>query len=251
LVAKYLIGCQEEIMNSLVLAYHSVGDGRYFSDTLTMSKESLEKEIQFLLKNRYEFITFSELSKVHGNESGKKYVCLTFDDGYLDNYTVLFPLLKKYNITATLFVTTDFIDNKLTKVTEKHPNRKSMSWKQLNEIKQYGVEIGSHTVAHHDLDKLSDAELEFELVQSKKIIDEKLKQNTKSFCYPRNIYGKREILAVDAAGYDIACATQTNKNNKIRESKYEFRRVGVYPNTNIFKFYFKCIFRAPILDVRK
>ena len=238
-------------MNSLILAYHSVGDGRCFSDTLTMSKDFLEEEIRFLVKNGYEFITVSELSKVHSDESSKQYVCLTFDDGYLDNYTVLFPLLKKYKITATLFITTGFINDELTKVTEKHPNRKSMCWEQLNEIKQYGVEIGSHTVTHYDLDELSDAELEFELVQSKNIIDEKLNQNTTSFCYPRNVYGKREMLAVEAAGYDVACATQTNKNNKIRVSKYEFRRVGVYPSTNFFKFYFKCKFSAPILDERK
>ena len=81
--------------------YHAVSDDLWGYWDLFVSPETMEQELLYLQENGYETIWFEDLSHV---EDFEKPVILTFDDGYDDNYTELFPLLQKYNAQATIFV---------------------------------------------------------------------------------------------------------------------------------------------------
>ena len=84
-----------------VFMYHAVGNDCWGEEGLFVRPGDLEAQLQYLQENGYETIFFEDLSHV---EQYNKPVILTFDDGYDDNYTLLLPLLEKYQMKATIFM---------------------------------------------------------------------------------------------------------------------------------------------------
>ena len=132
-----------------VLMYHAVSDYTWGIPELFVSPAKLEEQLQAMEAGGYTAVTFEDLDHIQDIE---KPVMLTFDDGYDDNYTELFPLLKKYNVKATVFV----IVNDLGK------NHK-LTREQVKEMSDSGlVSIQSHTMSHNYLDWMNDSQLEYE-----------------------------------------------------------------------------------------
>ena len=101
LARRQTVGQIPEGWNVPVLMYHAVGDEIWGYSDLFVSEAGMEEQLQYLQENGYEPIWFSDLAHI---EDYEKPVILTFDDGYDDNYTVLYPLLEKYQTKATIFV---------------------------------------------------------------------------------------------------------------------------------------------------
>ena len=122
---------------------------------LFVKPAEMEKQIQYLVENGYTPIWFEDLVNVDKIE---KPVILTYDDGYMDNYVDLFPILQKYGVKATIFMITGNIDNRQTYLTSA----------QIKEMAQSGlVSFQSHTVTHPYLRGQSYETQEYELTQSK------------------------------------------------------------------------------------
>lgn len=146
--------------NVVILMYHSVGNNAHF---FTVTPENFEWQIKFL--------------KEHSSTA-----VLTFDDGYTDNYTVVFPILKKYNIPAKIFLITDFIG---TKRTVRDVPMEYLTWKQIKEMHASGlVDFEPHTTTHRKLTTLSLEEAEQEMRDSKAIIERTLRKTCAWFAYP-------------------------------------------------------------------
>jgi peptidoglycan/xylan/chitin deacetylase (PgdA/CDA1 family) len=120
-----------------VFAYHRFGDDRYASTNISL--ETFEKQLQFLKDNKYSVFTFGDaIAKwKNGDAFPEKSVIITVDDGYLSFYTGAYPLLMKYGYTATVFVQTGTVGG-----------GDFMSWKQIEEIQDSGIEIGNHSHSH-------------------------------------------------------------------------------------------------------
>ena len=134
-----------------VLEYHGVSDDLESAnnDSLYISPLSLREEILWLLNQGYTFITFEDLDRL---SQISKPVLLTFDDGYENNYTELFPILRDYNVKATVFVVARTLD------TDNH-----LTTAQLQEMQESGlVSIQSHSYSHSNLTKLSGSEVLWE-----------------------------------------------------------------------------------------
>lgn len=129
---------QEDIPEGIsipVLMYHAVSDDMWGYWDLFVSPKDMEAHLQYLQENGYMTITFEDLPYVTAED---KPVMLTFDDGYDDNYTELFPILQKYNAKATIFCITGSIGNEHMLTRE-----------QIREMSDSGlVSIQSHTVTH-------------------------------------------------------------------------------------------------------
>ena len=130
-----------------------------------------------------------------------KSVLITIDDGYLSGYEVGFPVLKEFHYPATYFIYTEYVNK----------GGKSMTWDQLAELRDAGMEIGSHTVSHVDLrHKPSkapgdyDSWLKNEAETSRQILEEKLGIRVATFAYPYGWNNEKIHAAVRAAGYDAA-----------------------------------------------
>ena len=173
-----------------VLMYHAVSDNIWGIRELFVSPSNMEAQLKYLVNNGYDPIFFSDLAHV---DQYDKPVILTFDDGYDDNYTELFPLLKKYNVKATIFVITDYIG----------ANHK-MTAQQIKEMAESGlVSIQSHTATHSHLSELSEKSLEQEMERSQMAIMRITGIMPDVLCYP---YGDYSALAkkVAARYYNFA-----------------------------------------------
>lgn len=128
-----------------------------------------------------------------------KSVLITIDDGYVSGYDVGLPVLKEYNFPATYFIYTNFVNK----------GGKSMTWSQITELRDAGMEIGSHTVSHFDLRHkpgkvpgVYDAWLKDEVETSKQILEEKLGIKVSTIAYPYGYNNEKVRAATQAAGYE-------------------------------------------------
>ena len=139
----------------------------------------MEAQLKALLKAGYTPITFEDLDRV---DQIRKPVMLTFDDGYRNNYTNLFPLLKKYNVRATIFVIGNTVDAS-----------NYLSAAQMREMQASGlVSFQSHTMSHSFLDTLSASQLDSEMSRSRLTIARITGKEPFVLCYPS---GRANALA--------------------------------------------------------
>ena len=143
--------------------------------------ESFEENIKTFLENGYTIISMKELALA---DSGKtelpdKPMIITFDDGYYSNYEYIYPILKQYQVKASIFVVTDKIGQEIDGI-------KYLGWEQCLEMQNSGlVEIGSHSKKHVFYDKRSVRELLDDVKASYEEIEKYLgKQDLKVFAYP-------------------------------------------------------------------
>ncbi|MES1023226.1 polysaccharide deacetylase family protein [Gloeocapsa sp. BRSZ] len=128
----------------------------------------------------------------------KKPILLTFDDGYSGHYQYVYPLLKKYGYPATFSIYTSNIG--------KNTGRPHVSWEQLRQMAADPlVTIAAHSVTHPaDLRDLSEAQLRFEITESKRILETQLGISINYFTYPVGKYDSRVTRVVEQAGYKAA-----------------------------------------------
>ena len=181
---KLALSQPAENVNVPVLMYHAVSDDLWGYWDLFVSPQTIEEELLYLQENGFETIWFEDLSHV---EDYEKPVILTFDDGYDDNYTELFPLLQKYNAKATIFVIPKAIGT---------PHK--MTAEQIYELSQSGlVSIQSHTYSHGNLSTMDEQTLIFEMEESQKYLAALTGQVPYAVCYPE---GTRSELSIEVAG---------------------------------------------------
>ncbi len=117
--------------------------------------------------------------------SVNKFAILNFDDAWKNHYQTVKPILDKYNLKATFYIVCNYVENEKGKVGDNNGNNKGkhMNWNDILELKKDRMDIGSHTMNHKDLKGLSNAEIEFEIGQSKKcLLDHGI--NATTFAYP-------------------------------------------------------------------
>lgn len=174
----------------LVLNYHQV-DNKH--TPLAVPINDFEEQMKFLSESGCITITPDELyAGLNGDiELPPKPVLITFDDGYIDNYTNAFPILKKYGLRATIFIIPSF--------TSAYPNY--MTWEQLKEMEANGITVESHTMTHPKLEELPDDEIRNELINSKNTLEEQLGHPIEFLAYPTGTYNLHIAGIAQDVGY--------------------------------------------------
>lgn len=164
---------------------------------LEITPDFLKQTIEDYRNQGYRFFSIDEACDIITKGKTKQpFVCLTFDDGYQDNYDIAYPILKELKVPFTIYVTTGFIDNRLP-----------MWWydgKQLGlhteSLKVLDAEplctIGAHTVSHPRLDTLSVDEQRKEMVDAKEALEEWLGHSVDHFSYPHGAYNEDTLAIV-------------------------------------------------------
>lgn len=204
-----------------VLLYHYV---EYVEDTgdtirqsLNISPYTFEKQIQTLVNAGYTFLTAKEVGELFDGTRRvlpEKPVLITFDDGYRDFYTDVFPILKKYNAKATVYMIAGFVDYK-----------NNLTETQIRELAASGlVDIGAHTVHHIGLKQASLALVEKEVTESKQILEDLIGSSVVSFAYPNGEYDDTVATVVRQAGFTTAVTTKPEIENG-RENRFSLFRL--------------------------
>jgi peptidoglycan/xylan/chitin deacetylase (PgdA/CDA1 family) len=195
----------------VVLCYHSIDPELPFaSASPTLFRRHLE-----WLKQHCNVVRFDEVQAVGIDVDERPTVAITFDDGYLDNFTHAYPALRALELPATFFVTVGLIERAPEVVGLFESQRRlrgveGMTWDQLRELRDAGFSVASHTYGHPNLALLGRNEAAREIRRGKEILEEKLQAPDTVFAYP---FGKpghhftRETAElVREAGYAAAGA---------------------------------------------
>lgn len=156
--------------STVALMYHSINEEPFTSLTsLFVKPNDFEDHLATLNSMKYEYVFADEFQT-----SDRPTVMLTFDDGYEDNYTEMFPILKKYHAKATIFMVTSKIDT-----------AGYLSREQIREMAESGlVRFASHTHDHLALTSLSEEALRYQFETSKNILTELTGYEMNAICYP-------------------------------------------------------------------
>lgn len=217
-----------------ILCYHVVESP---SDTqFTISRETFDRQMAYLSAAGYRVIP---LSQVADYLTGKRRslppnaVVLTIDDGWRSTYTEFFPITRRYGFTFTAFVYPKFVGM----------GRYAVTWEQLREMADAGVEIESHALSHPFLARtrgqFSSARyaqwLAHELIDSKKIIEQHTGKPVRSLAYPYGDFDSAVVAQTRAAGYDAA-VTATFGAVREGHDPYRLNRVVIDRRTSFAEF---------------
>jgi len=183
-----------------ILLYHSVDKNDVY---LTVKPEIFEKQMHYLKVKNYQVISLEELAKIlHNNKKiHPKTIILTFDDGFLSHYEKVFPILKKYNFPATFFISTGLVGGSMDN-SQRLP-QPTMTWEQITEMSRSPlIDIEPHGINHRELDGLSLAEVEHEIVESKNEIEMRLNKKCHFFAPPRGKYSKAVTNLIKKYNFD-------------------------------------------------
>ena len=179
-----------------VLNYHQINDTE--KNALTVNTEQFEAQMKYLSENGYTAITPADMLDAweNGTKLPEKPVVITFDDGYLDNYNHAFPVLEKYQLKATIFLISDYVNT--------YPNY--LTWSDVQDMQQSGlIDFESHTLSHEELTKAPDLdEAKHQLTGSKQAIEWNLGKQVNFIAYPCGEYNDDIEQATKDAGYRAA-----------------------------------------------
>lgn len=202
-----------------VIVYHTISAPDVpLPANIDVSPERFETHLKWLAKRPNRVAPIKNLLKV---PAAKNLISITFDDGYKDNLTIALPLLEKYNLPATIFVTAGFINQNgyLTgddlKILATHPL----------------ITIGSHGLWHRHLTKLPHSEARHELTASKKILEETTNQTVDLLAYPYGDCNSAIEKLSEECGYSAAWSVWNGEN-----TAYSLWRVPLGRNDNLLRF---------------
>jgi peptidoglycan/xylan/chitin deacetylase (PgdA/CDA1 family) len=219
-----------------VLNYHKVD---MLNHALSVSPQEFEEQMEYLYKNEYNAVTPDQLMAYlkYGKQLPDKPIMITFDDGYLDNYTNAYPIMKKYGFTATIFVVTNLVGN----------DPRFITWDQVREMQQNGIVFGSHTVNHKSLTSLTKEQIMDELIQSRDEMAKQLGKPPRYFAYPTGTYNSAIEDMVRAAGYKAAFTIQYGQVGADSDL-YALERIPIFKGQKTFRSFFIRLNGAPILE---
>lgn len=210
-----------------VLMYHMIGDEQ--GNAAIMTEANLRIQMNYLRDHGYHPITMQELYDyvTKGAPLPEKPVCITFDDGYLDSYTIVYPMMKEYGFPWTLFLITDDVG--------KPYNR--MTWDQLREMaNSHTVTIASHTLSHPKLHNLATrAEKEKEIVDANKALKYQLGIDNVWLAYPYGDYDDEVIDICKKAGIKMAVTTDAGRVH-VGSFPYDLKRAYIGNDISIARF---------------
>jgi len=211
-----------------VLVYHNITDGLVPKEwpQMTTPKELFDRQMRYLKENGYNVVPAEQIVSIL-NSSGpvpSKTISITFDDGYRDNYKNAFPILKRYGLRGTIFITTDFIGK------PDGPFYGYLNWEEIEDMKNSGTfTFGCHSLSHRNLCNLNDRELNEEIETAKDIMEDRIRMTIDSYAYPfgwHSAFNKNVVDVLKKRGFLCGFTGIYGANNKSTDPFY-LRRLRV------------------------
>ena len=212
-----------------ILMYHYISappaDADVYRIDLSVTPDNFRAQLAWLRDNGYTAIDYYDLTMaiVGYSELPEKPVLLTFDDGYLDNYTNAFPLLQEYGFKGTFFVITEFIDS---------GREGYMTWPMIEEMARAGHRIESHSRTHPDLTEKDRDGLIWELLGSQQTLAAHIGYTPRYLCYPGGDYNEQTIALLRELDFWGAVTTANDTWHGFNE-RFEWGRLRIRNDTTL------------------
>jgi len=209
-----------------ILTFHAVDDT---AAVIAFSPQLFRRGLQRLSEAGYRTVTLMEATEcIKRQESfpDRSFV-ITFDDGYESVYSQALPVLRDLNFSATVFLTTGV--NPTGRSDERLPSlekRLMLSWGEIQEMQKCAIEFGAHTLTHPDLTKLSPQQIELEMGDSKKRIEDAIGAQVSSFAYPFGRFDERS-RKIARQYFASACSDRLGIAS-LQSDRYTLERVDAY-----------------------
>lgn len=237
-----------------ILVYHRVcnlpkeSGNEYFN----VEPEAFSAQLNLLKAEGYVVLTIDEVLQHLSQQKPfpMRSVCITFDDGYRNNYLNAFPLLKSYKFKATFFLATAYIgsnsrfpwlstDEQLS-CAESIDNNISipMTWSESNEMALAGMEFGNHSANHLDFSTITLGEIENEIHNATLTLSNQFQEVSKVFVCPFGLTSnksKQIIPIIKSHGYHGAVWGRMG-SVKINSDPYDLPRISIYSNDTLSVF---------------
>ena len=211
-----------------ILEYHSITDTPDpRAEVYSVPPAEFSAQLDYLQENGYTTITLNDYMKARrfGDPLPEKPIVLTFDDGYIDNYTEMLPILEAHKMTAVIYVITNFLGK---------PGY--LTFEQVQDMQRRGLEIGLHGADHIPLPILDGEFLDNQIIKSKILLEWSGLDPIGSISYPNGAYDDRIIEMLKAENYLTAVTGEVGLNN-FETDPYKLRRVHIRkPRFGILEF---------------
>lgn len=182
-------------MPALVLMYHdlaeSIGDVASGHRPYVLAPAVFRSQMKLAAESSLPSLSVNDWS---ASSSPSRALVITFDDGHVSNHDLALPILVEHKLKATFFITAGLIGKGDT-----------MNWAQIRAMHQAGMEIGSHTLTHRPPSTLDDTELRYELVESRRILEDGLGAAVTSISSPTGFFNARMSDIAREVGYRALC----------------------------------------------
>ena len=217
----------------VVLCYHAVS--ARWPHPLAVTLERLARHVAGLLRRGYAPATAGGVAQ----RPGGRLLHVTFDDALTSVIRAL-PVLERLGVPATVFACPGRTGAPLgvpELAGEEQHELTTLDWDGLRALCERDVEIGSHTVSHPHLPELSDAEIERELVESRRQLEDELGVACRTLAYPYGEHDERCRRIARAAGYETAFAIPRFRSGtrQLRADPYALPRVGLFGGDGLLK----------------
>ena len=194
-----------------ILMYHHIQDlsgASELVETWTVAPGNFDAQMSLIAQRGFHAITMAQLvgQLRDGKPLPSKPIVISFDDGWAEQYTVAFPILKKHNLIGTFFVYTRPLDHAAY-----------LSWAQLQEMTAAGMDIQAHTLTHPHLRELAPDEAMKEISESKKVLETRLGKPIVALAYPFGEYNASIIDMLKRAGFASAVTLAAGFNQRADE----------------------------------
>jgi peptidoglycan/xylan/chitin deacetylase (PgdA/CDA1 family) len=218
--------------------YHEVTESDPVFSRLAVSPADLERQLGYLAEAGFTPVTAGTLAAAARDGSAASLpdrpVVLTFDDGFADFHGTVLPLLSAFGFTATIFITAGMIGGPAGSPAVR-PLGRMLTWTQLHELAEAGIEIGAHSYTHPQLDQLPAARAGHELRTSKAEIEDHLGSPVPGMAYPYGYFSRAVVAAAQQSGYQYSCAV-SNTMGGTDVHPFKQPRLTVRRSTTIDQF---------------
>lgn len=224
--------------------YHMVSDAcDCLMTRYALAPGKFRKQMKYLKEEGYNPVSLNMLGNAFSSCSlPLNPVLITFDDGYRDNFQNALPILKEYGFSAAVFVVSGFVGKAgQWESGIACPEMQLMGWQELREMQTSGIDIGSHSVTHPHLTRMSAREARQEIERSRKVLEDTLSVPIEYFAYPYGDKNPAVMGLVEDAGYRAAfsCDSGFNAGDK---NRYELRRIEITGFDSLINFSIKLKF---------
>jgi peptidoglycan/xylan/chitin deacetylase (PgdA/CDA1 family) len=221
-----------------ILMYHAIGSSHEEVSPYIMPADRFARQMTWLRKMGYRPIPLKEFLACRQDHHlvpvGS--VIITFDDGYIDNYTHAYPVLREQNIPATIFLVSGYIGLKNKWDGQNQlVDRQLLSWSQIQEMLEQGVEFGAHTCTHPLLTAIPSATAEEEITLSRRQLQKTLGESVDLFAYPYGEFDPSIQSMVQQAGFAAACSVDAGLNTLITPV-FSLRRTEIWGTDSLPRF---------------
>lgn len=221
-----------------VLEYHMVADTSPEDGwAYNVPPEDFRDQLDYLREEGYTAISMLDYMKAKKGkaELPPRPVILTFDDGYESNYTTLLPILESYGMKATVYMVTNDIGL---------PGY--LTWDELRDMQERGIEIGSHTANHQPLTEMDRSRQEEEMRLSKLLLEWNGIHTVFSFSYPNGAYDSGMPELLEQNGY-LTAVTGDAGLNTFQTDPYLLQRINIpHPRFGRLEFRLR-LFKAAVM----